>query len=219
MVHAGRKVDLPILVSGLLVLSASTTLYAGNPWEDLMGPGTPQIWNDPQSRFYIDLPVGWQPLPNNPPTAVRFGRHYPDYGHSALATVEMRSVPPGVNTRHFATRIEAEIERAAPGYRVLTEDSVRVSGQKGLRRHFLYRDKNNAQRYREVVQVITVLPERAFIITLETAYGTRSLFWEEFEKMVRGFRGRSPGEDSLPMPKPRRRVKSGEMIDPDAVRY
>ena len=193
--------------------------YAGNPWEDLMGPGKPQIWNDPQSRFHIDLPVGWKALPDNPPTAVRFGRYHPDYRHSALATVEMRRVPPGVQTRHFAVRLEREVQKAAPGYKVLGEDQIKVSGQKALRKHFIYRDKNNAQRYREVVQVVALVPERAFIISLETAYGTRQFFWEEFEKMVRGFRGRSPAEESLPMPKQRRRIKSGEMINPDAVQY
>ena len=184
-----------------------------------MGPGKPQIWNDPQSRFHIDLPVGWRALPDNPPTAVRFGRTHPDYGHSALVTVEMRTVPAEVKVRHFDLRVEREVKRAAPGYRVLKEDRTRLSGHAAIRRHFRYRDKNNAQRYREVVQLVTVLPERAFIITLETAYGTRGLFWEEFERMLRGFRGRSPGQDRLPMPKQRRRIKSGEMINPDAVRY
>ena len=134
-------------------------------------------------------------------------------------TVEMSAVPPDVSLRHFASRVERTVRRAAPGYRVLEEDELRVSGRRALRRFFLYRDKNNAGRYREVVQIVTVLPERAFTITLETAYGTRGLFAEEFDKMVRGFRGRSPSEDGLPMPKPRRRIKSGEMINPDAIRY
>ena len=184
-----------------------------------MGPGKPQIWNDPQSRFHIDLPVGWQALPDNPPTAVRFGRHHPDHGLSALVTVEMASIPPDVHLRHYALKVERKVKGAAPGYRVLAEDQIEITGRKGLRRHFIYRDKNSAQRYREVVQIVTVLPERAFTITLETVYGTRGIFWEEFDKMVRGFRGRSPGEDHLPMPKQRRRIKSGEMINPDAVRY
>ena len=184
-----------------------------------MGPGKPQIWNDPQSRFYIDLPVGWEALPDNPPTAVRFARRHPDQGHNALVTVEMTSVPPDVSLRHFALRVERDVQRVAPGYQVLGEDAVRLSGHRALRRHFIYRDKNSAQRYREVVQLVTLLPERAFTITLETVYGTRGLFWEEFEKMIRGFRGRSPGQESLPMPKPRKRIKSGEMINPDAIRY
>lgn len=184
-----------------------------------MGPGKPQIWNDPRSRFHIDLPVGWKALPDNPPTAVRFGRYHPDHRHSALVTVEMNAVPPDVSLRHYATRVERDVRRAAPGYRVLEEDQLRVSGRRALRRYFLYRDKNNAGRYREVVQIVTIVPERAFTITLETAYGARAIFAEEFEKMVRGFRGRGPGEESLPMPKPRRRVKSGEMINPDAIRY
>ncbi|MEM7710842.1 MAG: hypothetical protein AAF264_08865 [Pseudomonadota bacterium] len=131
----------------------------------------------------------------------------------------MRGLPPGVKLRHFALQVEREVEQAAPGYKVLGEDRLRVSARPALRRHFLYRDHNNAQLYREVVQLVTLVPERAFIITLETAYGTRGVFWEEFEKMVKGFRGRSPSEESLPMPKARRRIKSGEMINPDAVRY
>ena len=184
-----------------------------------MGPGKPQIWNDPQSRFHIDLPVGWKPRPDDHPTLVRFERYQPDYRQSALVTVEVRSIPDRVSIRHFATRVEREVKRAAPGYRVLGEDRIRVTGRQALRRHFLYRDKNNAQRYREVVQVISVVPERAFIITLETVYGSRALFWEEFEKMVDGFSGRAPGQDGLPMPKQRRRIKSGEMINPDAIRY
>ena len=184
-----------------------------------MGPGKPQIWNDPQSRFHIDLPVGWAALPDNPPTVVRFGRRHPDYGHSALVTVEMRTIPTNVNIRHFALKVEEEVKRAAPGYRVVKEDTLRVAGRKALRRAFIYRDMNNAQRYRDVVQIVTLVPERAFIITLETVYGTRQLFWEDFEKMVKGFQGRSAGEESLPMPKPRRRIKSGEMINPDAIRY
>ncbi len=210
------------LWTGLVLVApalAPATAEAGNPWEDLMGPGKPQIWTDPQSRFHLDLPVGWKALPDEHPTVVRFGRHHPDYGLSALVTVEVRSVPDGVSLRHFAVRVEQEVEASAPGYQLLGEDKIRVSGRRAIRRHFQYRDRNNAQRYREVVQVITVLPERAFVITLETGYGSRGIFWEEYEKMVNGFRGRTPAEDHLPMPKQRRRIKSGEMINPDAVRY
>lgn len=203
----------------VFVLVAPAPALAGNPWEDLMGPGKPQIWNDPQSRFHIDLPVGWTALPDNPPNAARFGRRHPDYGHSALVTVEVRTVPPRVKLRHVALRVEEEVKAAAPGYRVVSEDRLRVSGQKAIRRHFTYRSNNNAQLSREVVQIVLTVPERAFIITLEAGYGTRGLFWEDFEKMVAGFRGRSVGQESLPMPKRRRRIKSGEMINPDAVRY
>jgi hypothetical protein len=37
--------------------------------------------------------------------------------------------------------------------------------------------------------------------------------------MMNTFVGRAPGEEAMPMPKAKRPVKAGEMINPDAVKY
>jgi hypothetical protein len=50
------------------------------------------------------------------------------------------------------------------------------------------------------------------------ASGTRGVFWEDVEKMLKSFSGRAPGDDS-PMPKQRKRIRAGEMVNPDGVGY
>ena len=203
------------------IITLSPLAYSANPWEELMGPGKPRLWSDPEGRFYLNLPLGWKPKPRPDVPMVDFWKQHADHGYVAHLTVEMRSVPPKVRVGHFALRIDEEVRRAAPGYQPLARRKrVRVGGVPAVRSHFIYRERGNAEMINEVEQYIFITGERAFILTFEHARGVRGAFQEDIDKIVKDFVGRSPGEDSLATPRgPRRRVKAGEMINPDAVKY
>lgn len=205
----------PLLV--LALLAAPSAAFAGNPWEELMGPGKPRLWAEPQGRFYLDLPIGWEAKPRG--NVVDFWKTHPDAGYVAHMAVEIRPVPPGVSLKHFGLRIEEETKKVAPQYQLIEQDQPMVGGAAAIRRYFTYQERNHAGLQNEVVQIIALFGERAFIITLETALGARGVFWEDFEKMIKGFGGRSPGEESLGLPQPGKKIKAGEMVNPNAVPY
>ena len=73
----------------------------------------------------------------------------------------------------------------------------------------------------EVVQVIFLAGERAFVLTLEMPAGTRELFWEDFELMTKGMNASGPGDEIRPMKagEARKKVRAGEMINPDVAPY
>lgn len=201
-------------------LALPSLARAGNPWEELMGPGKPRLWTDPAARFYLDLPIGWSPSARKQQTSVvDFWKTHEDDGYVAHVTVEMRTVPPDVKTAHFAFRVTDETKAKAHGYRLLEEDRIEVSGTQAYRKHFTYQERKNTELTNEVVQVVFLVGERAFIVSLETALGARGVFWEDFEKMVKAFVGRSPGGESEPLPKERKRIRAGEMVNPDALKY
>lgn len=203
----------------LLLLLAPATAWAGNPWEELMGR-KPHLWTDPEARFYLDLPVGWKGTVREGATSVvDFWKRHADYGYVAHVTVEMRRLPPNVAVRHFALQVTEEVKRATKLYRAKGTRAIKVSGTKAIRTEFTHREQGNAQLVNEVTQVVLVVGERAFIIMMETAMGTRPVFAEDFDIMLKGFVGRAPGQESRPMPKKRKRVRAGEMINPDAVKY
>lgn len=212
------RLRLIALAVGLSCAASVGTAVAG-PWEDLMGEGKPRLWTDPKSRFYLDLPVGWKAKPNPDYPVVDFFKRHPDYGHTARVSVEMRMLPPNVNTRHFALSVQQDIEKAAPQFRIVKQSKMTVSGVPAIRTRFTYQEKNNISLVNDVTQVIFIVGERAFIVTLQTSIGAREIFLEDFKKMVKGFSGRAPGEESRRTPKQRKRVKSGEMVNPDAVTY
>lgn len=194
------------------------TALAGNPWEELMGPGKPQLWTDPQGRFYLDLPIGFKPDVKEG-GFVDFWKTNGDYGYTARVEVEMRTVPPGTKTAHFASRVNEDLKKSAPGYRVIYDQRAQISGVNGVHRIFIFQAHNNAELLTEVVQYVFVIGERAFILSMITAGGTREVFEEDFQKMAKSFNGRAPGEDSTPMPKGKKRIKAGEMVNPDGVQY
>ena len=208
----------PAALTAFAVLLAAPATFAGNPWEELMGPGKGRVWNDPQGRFYLDLPVGWEAKPDGTTPVVNIWKNHPDNGLVAHVSVEMRTVPPGVKTAHYALQVDTEMKRM-PGYRLIERDAMTVGGERARRTLFTYRERSNAELVNEVVQIVFLDGERAFIVTLQTAYGARGAFWEDFEKMMKSFTGRAPGEEGRAAPKERRRVKAGEMINPDAVGY
>jgi hypothetical protein len=210
----------PLAFGALAVLLAPAAAFAGNPWEELMGPGKPIIWNDPGARFYLDLPVGWTGEPRQGAEhIVDFWKTHPDSGYVGHVTVEMRNLPPGVKGAHFSSRIEDEVKKTAPQYRLLERGRVPISGVNGHRTYFTFQERNNAELMNEAVQVVFLIGERAFIVTFVCAAGTRGVFWEDYEKMIRGFVGRAPGDESAGTPKQRKRVKAGEMVNPDALPY
>lgn len=206
----------PLLV--LVGLAAPQLAQAANPWEELMGR-KPRMWNDPQGRFQMDLPVGWAAQPQEGAPVVDFWKRHPDHGAVAHVTVVMKTVPPNVDVRHLALHVEKDVKGQARGYKVIERARTEVSGRPAVRTHFTYRELGNAQLVNEVDQYVLVMAERAFIITFEHAYGVRPIFAEDFGLMVKGFSGRGPGEHIVTGKKKRRRVRAGEMVNPDAVRY
>lgn len=216
MLPSMRRVALGLVMIGLL---APATALAKNPWEELMGRKA-RMWSDPKGRFSIDLPVGWTAKPQSDAPIVDFWKRHPDHGYVAHVSVAMKTVPPSVDVRHFALHVEKDIKAHARGYKVLERQRVDVSGHRAVRTHFTYRELGNAQLVNEVDQYVVVIGERAFIIAFEHAYGARSIFEEDFGHMVKGFAGRGPGEEGFVRgKKKRRRVRAGEMVNPDAVRY
>lgn len=216
-----RSAALPsaLVLAGLALTVAPRSASAGNPWEELMGPGKPRLWNDPEGRFSIDLPVGWTAAPRRgAPNVVDFIKQHPDFGYTARVTVEMRTLPPGVKTAHFAVKVQDETKRAARAFRLIEADKIEVSGVTAHRTYFTFHELSNVELANEAVQLALLAGERGFIITFVCASGAREVFWEDFEKMVRGFAGRGPGE-SGPMPKERKRLRAGEMVNPDGVQY
>jgi hypothetical protein len=201
----------------LLAALAPAAAHAGNPWEEIMGR-KPRLWTDPEARFSVDLPVGWTgTVRESAPTVVDFWKTHPDSGFVAHVTVEMRRLPPGVAVRHFNLQITSDVKRGTLSYRLVGERAIQVSGVKAIRTDFTHREQGNAQLVNEVTQVVLIMGERAFIIMMENAVGTREVFGEDFEIMLVGFSGRSPGEEIRPGAK--KKVRSGEMVNPDAVPY
>lgn len=192
---------------------------AENPWEELMGR-KPRLWSDPQGRFTIDLPIGWSADEKQSANGmIGFWRQHPDYGHSAHVTVEIKNLPPGVKLAHFGVRVAEDVQKVAKNYNPIEEDRIDLGGMPAIRRYFTYQEKAHAQLTNEVVQIIAVSGERGYIITLETGYGVRQIFWEDFNLMLRGFSAgaemridRKPGEG-------RKRLKAGEMVNPNGVPY
>lgn len=206
------------LLTLLLGLAVPQIAEAKNPWEELMGR-KPRTWTDPEGRFSIDLPVGWTAKPQASAPIVDFWKRSADHGAVAHVTVTIKPVPPGVNVRHLALHVEKDIKARARGFQVVERGRLQVGGQPAVRTHFTYRELGNVQLVNEVDQYVLVIAERAFILTFEHAYGARPLFEEDFGYMVKGFSGRGPGERILRGKKKRRRVRAGEMVNPDAVRY
>lgn len=189
----------------------------------------PQLWHDPAGRFSIDLPVGWE-APKKPPGApvtpeaseaavVTFVRYHSDTGLGAQLQVEIRPLPPGVSANHLDAHVQAENARRAPGYRVHDTAPRALSGVPAIQTLLSYRARGNAELGREVVQTVLVVGERGFILTFETLLGYRALFAEELDILLDGFSARGPGREVRPEPGKRRRVRAGEMINPDAVGY
>lgn len=202
----------------VLSLFVSAPAFAGNPWEELMGR-KPTMWNDPKGRFSIDLPLGWELQPRTSgDNIVDFAKHDTDRGFSALLSIEMRPLPPNVRLAHFSSKVNDEVRKDVRGYKLLAEDRMTVAGVPAYRRHFSHQDRGHAELTRECVQVMFLVGERAFVVTLLTHYGARALFWEDFEIMMKGFNAQSPGEEIKPSEK-RKKVRAGEMVNPDALDY
>ncbi len=208
-----RAILLGFLLGALALPSAAS---AANPWEDLMGH-KPRTWTDPGGRFFIDLPLGWTSRGDGDSQVVEFFKQA--NGAAARVTVTIKPVPPKVKVRHFALHVEKDIKRTAKGYRVLQRNKVQLSGHPAIRTHFTYRELGNVQLINEIEQYVVIIGERAFVLSFAHAAGARPIFAEDFAFMVKGFGGKGPGQERRSTGKKRRRVRSGEMVNPNAVRY
>lgn len=207
-------------LAGALLLVGTGEAEAKNPWEELMGR-KPKLWHDPEGRFSIDLPVGWKAYPEEGAPIVRLVRPHPDTGLVAEVQIEIRPLPPGVEAAHLDAHVQASNRANAPGYAVRDRQKTVVAGRAAIQTLFTYRARGNAELSRETVQTVLVDGERGFVITLETIAGTRGVFWEEFELMLEGF---STGGGTGPSAhdrgrRGRKRIRAGEMVNPDMVGY
>jgi hypothetical protein len=203
-------------------LTPAVAAAQSNPWESTFGR-KPKIWTDPDGRFSLDLPQGWTPQvgKDSSPNPVVITRSQPDSGLQAVLTVEMRPVPPGTRLTHFAQRVEEEVRSVARQYRLIDQDKVEISGTTARRVLFSYQQQAHAEMLAEVAQVVFILGERAFVVTLETGYGARAAFWEDFEIMSKSFSGAAPGEETRAV-RPgdtRKPIGPGQMVNPDVARY
>ncbi|MBI4821137.1 MAG: hypothetical protein HY791_33060 [Deltaproteobacteria bacterium] len=205
----------------LLLLLVAPSAFAGNPWEELMGR-KPQMWSDPQGRFVIDLPQGWKDEPKSSvANTVDFWRTDAEHGVTARVSVEVRVVPKGVKLSHFVERVNEDGRKSVREHRILQQDQIQVSGVAARRQLVTYQVLGHTEIVNEAVQVILVGDERAYVITLVSPAGTRGLFWEEFELMTKGFSaGGSESSAVRTSPdQPRKKLRAGEMVNPDALKY
>ena len=199
-------------------IAIPNTAIAGNQWEELMGPGKGNVWTDPQGRFSINLPVNWKHQKTDSEQIVRFGKHNKDRGHSAVLTVEMRALPPGVKLSHFALRIESELKKAARNLRKGQAKRIVVTGHKARRTEYTYQERGHALRTNYANQVVLIDGERGWILTFLSAYGAQGIFMEELDKLIASF---NPGQTNRPIRpgKKRKKLRAGEMVNPELLKY
>lgn len=193
-----------------------------NPWESTFGR-KPKIWTDPDGRFSLDLPPGWNPVktkdPAPNPVMITCARE--DSGQRAVLSVEMRMLPPGTRLAHFAQRVDEEVRGVARQYRPIDQDKIEVSGVTAQRKLFSYQQMAHAEMLAEVTQVMFIIGERGFVITLETGFGARLGFWEDFELITKSFSGAAPGEETRAVSPggTRKSLGPGQMLNPDVAKY
>lgn len=203
----------------LAMLLAPSPAAAETPWEQLFGR-KPKPWSDPSGRFSLDLPIGWKAQEAASGAPVSFVRVRSEDGAVlGQLEVEIRPLPPEVAPEHLDAHVQSENRDSAPGYTVAERRTVSVEGHKAIRTLFRYRALGNVQLAREVVQTVFVTRERGFIVTLETPAGGRGRLWPEFELMMKGFSTGALAPRGEGKAGARRRVRAGEMINPDAVGY
>jgi len=192
--------------------------YAGNPWEELMGPGKGNVWTDPQGRFSINLPINWKAQKTAKQDLVRFSKFNKDRGHSAVVTVEMRTLPPSVKLSHFALHVEKELKKNARNLRKGNSGRISVTGRKAQKTEYSYQERGHALRTNYASRVVLIDGERGWIITFLSAYGAQGVFLEEFEKMISSF---NPGQTGRPVRagKKRKKLRAGEMVNPELLKY
>ncbi len=179
----------------------------------------PRPWHDPSGRFSLDLPVGWTAHADEDSGRVALVRTHEETGAVAEMQVELRILPPGVRAAHLDAHVQRENRDRAPGYQLRDRRKLVVSGAEAVQTLFTYRARGNAQLGREVLETVFVVGERGFVLTFETLLGARSLFSDELELILTGFSARGSGEAPRGSSRQRRKIRAGEMVNPDAVGY
>lgn len=192
--------------------------FAGNPWEELMGPGKGNIWSEPNGRFSVNLPVNWKHVQSNNKGVVQFSKHHKDHGQKAFLTVEMTPLPPGVRLSHFNLKTERELKKTTRNLRKGETSKITVSGQPARKTTYAFQERGHALRTNYALRVTLVDGERGWTLTFLTAYGAQGIFMEEIEKMISSF---TAGTSRQPVrrPKKRRKLRAGEMVNPNLLKY
>lgn len=190
------------------------------PWQELFtGKQKPTRWDDPAGRFGIDLPRGWQgpSLEEDAPPVGPVVQFMRTLGSPAALLVDTRNLPPRATLVHFASQIEAEAERSAPGYRRVWQKRTRVGGLPAIERRFTYRDRNNAQLMKDVTQLVLIQDHRGFVLSFICPLGQYPALATELKLLKGGFSlGGAPAQVG---PEGRIRLKAGQVVNPKSLRY
>lgn len=194
------------------------TSFAGNPWEELMGPGKGNIWSEPNGRFSVNLPVNWKHDQSNGKQVFQFSKLHKDHGRKAFLTVEMTPLPPGVRLSHFNLKNERELKKTTRNLRKGAVSKITVSGQPARKTEYAYQERGHALRTNYALRVNLVDGERGWTLTFLTSYGAQGIFMEEFEKMISSFTAGTSSQPVRPSKK-RRKLRAGEMVNPNLLKY
>lgn len=214
-----RRLFLAVTPAFVGALAMSAEAEAKSPWEELMGTGTPRLWTDPAGRFALDLPVGWTAQKTHENTVVRFEMRPSEHGLVARATIQVLSVPSGIELSHFAVRVADEMKRSTYRYRPIAREMRSISGQPAVLHRFTHQERGHTALSNEVQQAIFIVKERAFVVTIEAPAGSRPAFQEDIDKMLANFVGYAPGDEARARAKMPKRVNAGRLVDPDSIRY
>jgi hypothetical protein len=201
-----------------LALALPATVEAGNPWEELMGPGKPRTWTDPSGRFSIDLLINWKAIDSEDKTVMRFQKTNASHRQTGYVSVEVRTLPPGVKLSHFALRAESELKQVARNLNKGQASGLRIAGKKAKKTDYSYQERGHVLRTNFTRRVVLVHGERGWVISFLSAYGAQGLFLEEFDKMVTSFNPGAAGR-RIKRGKKRKRLRAGEMVNPDLLKY
>ena len=205
----------------LLSLVIAPNAFAQTTWQEIvMGDLPTKRYSDPRGRFSTEIVTDWRAEVNKQnPQITDFLKTNSQTGIRAHATVEVRNIPNGTKLKHFVNRNLENIEAKAPRFRMIGRKKIVLGGRRAYRVIFGYQNKNNAEQKNEVTQIYLLSGEKGYILSLETALGAGRYFAYDFKKMSEGFSVGGFTEAPTTPGRARKRIRAGEMIDPDAIGY
>ncbi len=203
-----------------LALGVGATPWASaqaqSPLEALLNQKKEAPYLDSEGRFKMTLPQGWRAEPR-PDThhVVDFWKRQRNGMAIAHLTVEMRTLPPKVSPGHLALQAIEEAKKGAFGFRMLGRDQIKVSGRPAKRTHFTYRERNHVGLTNRVIQVVFIVDERGYVLTMEAAENARQVLVQDLDAMLKTFTASKP-EQKL---KPPKKKKPKGLINPNRIPY